>query len=508
MKRSATGIILMSLVLAVGARAVSFATNVEQTGTIVVTDEGNANNVTVGSGIDSITGEVKGPCIVHAGNEQLPTPTVPIGRFHAELTNSIDKFLESQKVDVVGSMHYSGVFSGQNASHYLTSSEVSSYATNLTILMKVKSEPQLLQNYTLTGPAQEACNNGTFRKECGDELVRGLVRGGGFEAVFSASSSTTNQNKEVSDNLNVVATAINTQASLSADYLNTLNRWRNEGRLNVDYLWKGILHGLPQLNPDDIVRYALHPENIQEPIVVEYILYPYWQSQCSDIKREMANEQVDYFNVVDKYLLNLYKSLNEYRYISDHLEDFALDSSNSVDKVISKISDEIKRVETRNSACLKDKNECAVSGQEIQLETLPKQPYFWEVLNPAANSPDLEKTKISAVATNDPSILELTGFVVRAGNRISISSLGDNLRILCIDARTHDQHKYRIVAGYKDRMSVPAGKDVYVWLNYTHPYIDEFAHDESDPLRGRLYPTRSIAGEDRPATLVEACVPN
>lgn len=153
-----------------------------------------------GVGFDSISGDVKGDCVLRTEPE---LPTVGQGQevsFFLELITDSAQLAKRLEVSASASLKL-GVGGGSAKAKFVSEQKINSYSCFLLVRVVVNNPTKRIRDVRLADTARELLATGKeseFRRRCGDEFLVGITTGGEFIGMIEIESQDETDKKNIS----------------------------------------------------------------------------------------------------------------------------------------------------------------------------------------------------------------------------------------------------------------------------------------------------------------------
>lgn len=359
----------------------------------------------VGYGFDSITSEVKLPCVVERDKDLEPPQSLgQDGHMNVEFVTDAESF--SSQLNFSASASFGmGVFSADTSVNYFRSNKLTTYSSYLLISSTQRNQQQELADYHLTQAAQKVLKNkktglADFIKLCGDEYFVGKVTGGDILAILRALSSTDSEQSSINATLSASAYGNDVNASVSQQ----LQSLKSQGQLQIEITRHGPAEDWPHGTVDELLEYGrTFPSKVKAastgawPIEYQAIRY-------REVDQSITPEQSKFFDTESNYVRKLYTRRSAVTYVVGHPSDFAGFDPNKASKELDDLFDEISRVDQAALNCAADSGKCTPLNHK-QIPLSPDRP-GWVKIDPKRYTP----APVGGVFGDDAKLLEVQGF--------------------------------------------------------------------------------------------------
>lgn len=223
----------------------------------------------IGKGYDSVFSELK-----HAACVELKKTEAPLGipkvdpSVKGEFLHIKDDYDFSSKSEIGVAASYNwGGGNGDAASKYIFENKFSSFQSYAMQTVEVAYPEQAydLSKFRISKFGRDILKSAggvdLFRYVCGDRFIIGLERGGSFRAIIRASSSTTEEQRDLEQSL----AASSGGASMNATMKQRFESLRANSRLHIEVLRNGLDDSLPALDLNELASYTLaFPKKLTE----------------------------------------------------------------------------------------------------------------------------------------------------------------------------------------------------------------------------------------------------
>jgi hypothetical protein len=222
----------------------------------------DSDSMRFGKGYDSITGEIKPTVCVSGKPKALNDGNSQKGELEYEQTNSLEKLSAFTQSSVAAS-YGNGAFSADAFYSTMSEKKYSRFNEHLIIKAVIENQRKVLPEdklkpESLTSAAKSAWKKGPekFRDLCGDMFVGGEITGGEFIALFSGETSSTEEQNNMSASLKAAGKGSWGEASGGVTVEQRVNKYSDQGKIQVKILRKGPKEEFPQLSVNNLIEYA------------------------------------------------------------------------------------------------------------------------------------------------------------------------------------------------------------------------------------------------------------
>jgi hypothetical protein len=310
-------------------------------------------------GYDATGGVSKGAkCVESSEPLPQPAPSPQQTYFDSDQGSSFEQFFSTQNLSASVSFGYGG-FDGDASFNLMSSSQMSRFSEYLRVTVNVENQRQLrdISKVKWTQYGNQAKKQQQVYALCGDGFVLGRITGGSLSIAYLATSKDSSEQQSTAATLNAAYSNFMAHARIGGSVALAFSQMAREGKLHVTILRKGANDALPELNPTDLINYALtYNAKVQtHPWITSYIIGSYDAVPDSPAVQEPEDPAVERRARV---LRSMYQRLAGLTYMvknSDQFGDFSTDKAKAeiqtLQHTIDNYRTKVNRLQYRTKSC-------------------------------------------------------------------------------------------------------------------------------------------------------------
>lgn len=335
----------------------------------------STDKLSVGDGFDSATGAPGAQCVDYDPTQpqtQLHTVIPDAGQqvtFRMEQVTTLQKMKDDLNVSAAASFGW-GIYSGDASYDFIKSGNYTSYTNYLFVNVEALNATQQLNKKVLSTAALSYAQQGTanFTAHCGDQYIYAYRSGGEFTAIVQFSSSSSEEQQQVSAKIDASVNAFVAHGSGSASFKESLQSLSEVGTKRVFVLRAGDEGDIGSV--DKLVDTALAfagkvKQDGGKPWAYELLLQPYstvsnYPSSLGSL--EDVQQQAQALGQMSEWLDTAYKVRADLNYILQHQDQFENVNVDTLNVTFAKNETAIEDLVSKANGCRVDIQKGCVLG--------------------------------------------------------------------------------------------------------------------------------------------------
>lgn len=210
------------------------------------------DNLALGSGYNTLTGEVLGDCVVRTDTEPQAATLGQLVIFSLQEVEDYHSLNRRLTISASGSGN-GLIASGRGKAKFVQDIQINDYSLNLLASIIVSNDAQRMRDVTLKDWAAEllkAGNTQGFYESCGDHFVSGFVTGGEYHALLQIHTHSAQEKREISAKVSGSYGIY----SASASFSKVITEITKNRTLNIYQYRSGGAGEVVQITPETIIN--------------------------------------------------------------------------------------------------------------------------------------------------------------------------------------------------------------------------------------------------------------